>query len=167
MQARLLATILLIMTIIAMSGCAINTGTGPGPDSIWANVSETYNVVDNSGNNVSYSYPLTTVSGHFTYTNFLTSRGGGGGSTFNNGSTYSLESMWPVNPGDYIVFGASNNSSWLSEDLADKQFNPGKAGYWRMLTYDDINNSTGGDRNITINIIITVSEETGKMLKES
>jgi hypothetical protein len=157
----------MIFPIIALSGCTLNASTGPRADSIWANISETYNVVDNSGNNVNYEYPLATKSGHFTSTNFLTGRSGGEGSTYDNGSTYGHEGMWPVNPGDYIVFGASNNSSWLSEDLANKQFNPGKAGYWRILTYDDIKKYTNGDQNVSVNLTITVFNETGMMLKGS
>jgi hypothetical protein len=36
-----------------------------------------------------------------------------------------------------------------------------------MLTCDNITEYTKGDQNITINITITVFNETGKMLKEA
>jgi hypothetical protein len=167
MRDRLSAIVLVVITITAMSGCIFERSWGPQADSIWANVSETYNVVDNSGHNVDYAYPLDKQSGHFTSANFLTGHGGGSGPTYSNGSTYGQEAMWPVNPGDYIVFGASNNSSWLKEDLDNKQFSPGKAGYWIMLTYDDIKRQTNGSQNTMMNITITVSNETGKMLKST
>jgi hypothetical protein len=125
--------------------------------------------VNDSGNNVNFIYhPVYSISGHFTSSNFkIAELGGGSGTTYDNGTTYSLETMWPVNPGDYIVFGARNNCSWLNEDMANIQFNPGKAGYWSVLTDDDITNYTKYDRSATINVTVVASAETGKMLKET
>lgn len=164
MRNRLFATFLLVTCLVIVSGCTNNASLGPRADSIWGNFSVTYNVVDSSGKNINYSnYSFYSVTGHYTSANNLTGKMGGGGATFNNGTTYSLEKTWPVNPGDYVMFGACDNYGWLNEDLASVQFNPGKAGYWTRVTYDDIKNYTKGS-NATMNITMTLSAESGRMI---
>lgn len=87
--------------------------------------------------------------------------------TDKNGSISAGQSNLPMYPGDYYVFGASKDISLLNEDIANQQFQPGKAGYWKIITYDDILKRINGRKSPIINITITVSNETGMMLNET
>jgi hypothetical protein len=82
-----------------------------------------------------------------------------------NGTLGDNGSFWPVYPGDYMVFGACTNNSSINGDWDNRRFNPGNAGYWTILTYDDIVKLTNGDQNNTLNMTILVSNKTGKMIK--
>lgn len=150
---------ILVLFIIAVGGCIKNPSNG-----IQVNYSVDVNVVDENGNNILNQTNIYEISGVLSNTSQEYSKGYGAGITI-NGSSHSNGSVWPVYPGNYMVFGASTNNSLLNEDWENKRFNPGNAGYWIILTYDDITKNTTGQQNVTFNVTIFVSNETGKMIK--
>lgn len=149
----------LVFFIIAVSGCSKNPSNG-----ILVNYSVDVNVVDDNGNNIHDQTDIYDISGVLSNKSPGYSKGYGAGITI-NGSSHSNGSVWPVYPGSYMVFGASTNNSLLNDDWENKRFNPGNAGYWTILTYDDITKNTNSRQNVTINVTIVVSNKTGKMIK--
>jgi hypothetical protein len=143
---------------IAVSGCSESPSTYTQ-----INYSIDTYVVDDNGNNINYTTYIYQMQGIFSDKGQWRSEGFTAGITV-NGSSHSEGSTWLVY-GDYMVFGASTNNSSLHEDWDNRQFNPGKAGYWAILTYDDITKNKTIQQNVTFNVTILVSSETDKMIK--
>jgi hypothetical protein len=144
-----------------------NSSLQPGTP-LLASTNEIIYVVDKDGKHISNQ---TVYLRDILYTNKSSTgwlaMGNSRGPTDKNGTFSGGQSNLPMYPGDYHVFGASTDISLLDEDIADQQFQPGKAGYWKIITYDDILKIINSRKSPIINVTITVSNETGIMLNET
>ncbi len=154
---------------------------------------ENFSVIDDNGNILFNSADFSEVEHNATYMLYKTKYGyysyiykysknssSGGGAT-----GYALShSDYFLNPGEYIAIGVNSNDTLLKYDKYNRQFNPGKAGYWTIISYDDLpkyitgtsmetvvisNNSgpvsfTSQLANV-INVNIKISSKTGLMIK--
>ncbi len=176
--------LLLVGFLIVLSGCIKNTST----------IQQANNTSDQLNDNSSFHHDKE-IAAHFSESVYLVDKDGkyvsnqtiylsdtqflnGSSSQWRekgnarlvtdiNGTSTGGESNLLFNPGDYIVYGASTNWSLLDEDNVSHQFNPGKAGYWSIVTYDDIKKIANGHDTPVININITVSNETGMMIEKA
>lgn len=154
------AFLLIVFLMIGFAGCIQNQSQGRT-----VNYTEHLYVVDDSGNKTLDWITIYQMDGVFSSNNQgLQKLWAGPGSTV-NGTGGINGSVGPVYPGYYMVFGACTNNSAINGDWNNSRFNPGNAGYWTILTYDDIVKLTNGDQNNTLNVTILLSNKTGKMIK--
>jgi hypothetical protein len=141
------------------------TGTEDLSDAIRVNYSTVEKVVDDNGNPINYLTNIYSIEGVRSNTSSVGfSEGYSAGITV-NGTSGGSGGVWPVTPNDYLVFGTSTNNSLITNDFSNRQFNPGSAGYWTILTYDDLKRNMSSNSNTTtINVTILISDKTGKMI---
>jgi len=157
-----------ISVIIYSSPLQFNTSTMQPGTQLSASTNEIVYVVDKDGKYISNQtvYLRNVLYSNKSHSGWL-SMGNIYGPTDKNGTIGGGQSNFQMYPGDYYVFGASKNISLLNEDISNQQFQPGKAGYWKIITYDDILEIINGRKSPIINVIITVSNETGMMFNET
>jgi hypothetical protein len=175
--------LLMVGFLIILSGCIKNTSSIQQANNtsdqlndnsslkhdkeIAVHISESVYLIDKDGKNVSNQTIYLSDTQFLNSSSQWRAKGNSRLGTDINGTVSGGESNLLFNPGDYIVYGASTDSSLLDEDYVNHQFNPGKAGYWSIVTYEDIQKVANGHDTPVISINITVSNETGMMLKKA
>lgn len=151
-------TSLQVFSIIAVSGCIFSQ-----PEGIPFSYSLDIYVVDDNGSSIVNQTTVYDFIAILDDRNFSRSSGHGMTNT-TNGSSHFTGNMFPLYPGERIVFGASTNNSSLHDDWNIKRFSPGNTGHWTIITYDSIPKTADGYQNGSINVTIFVSDTTGDMI---
>lgn len=153
----------IFLSVIVLFAAAISGCTGEPPKGIRVNYSFVTYVVDENGSHDGYQVSIYHMNGVLSKADQHRSWSYSAGVTV-NGTSGGEGYIWPVQEGDYMVFGASTDNDSLHSDWQNVSFSPGSAGNWTIFTPEDLTRHMVNNTTAVLNVTIYVSKETGKMI---